>query len=110
MGLFLFIIATFLWLPFTVLNWLAVAYKYGLSNEYFFQTAIDIDKFANRNFRTLLNFTLQKNGYEFGNVNETISSALGKNQIANTLTRTGKIVAKILDTLDKNHCIKSIKN
>ena len=109
MGFLLFIIATILWLPLTFLNWLAVAYKFGLSNKYFLETAIDIDRFGNRNFRTLLNLTLQKNGYEFGNVGETISSVLGKNQRDKTLTKTGKAIAFILDKIDKNHCLKSIK-
>lgn len=110
MGFLLFIIATILWLPLTVLNWICVAYKYGLSNKYFYQTAIDIDRFGNRNFRTFLNLTMQKNGYEFGDVRETISSALGKNQVRKTLTPFGKFICWILDTLDKNHCKKSIKN
>ncbi len=110
MGIILFIIASILWLPLTLINWVFVAFQYGISNEYFKQTAIDIDKFANRNFRCLWNTILQKNGYEFGNVNETISSALGKNQNRNTLTKFGKIICKILDFLDRNHCAKSIKN
>ena len=109
MGILLFIIATLLWLPMTIINWVVVAIQYGMSNDYFLQTAIDLDKFGNRNFRTFLNFSMQKNGYEFGNVNETISSALGKNQINKTLTRFGKIICYILDRLDKNHCKKSIK-
>ena len=109
MGFLLFIIATILWLPLTVLNWIAVTYKYGLSNKYFYQTAIDIDRFGNRNFRTFLNLTMQRNGYEFGDVRETISSALGKNKRRNTLTKFGKLICSILDFLDKNHCIKSIK-
>jgi len=108
MGIILFITSIILWFPLTLLNWVVVAYKYGISNEYFKQTAIDIDRFGNRNFRTLLNLTLQINGYEFGNIGETISSALGKNQRDETLTKTGKIVCNILDTLDKNHCLKSI--
>lgn len=109
MGILLFIIASLLWLPLTFLNWLVVAYKYGLSNNYFLQTAIDIDKFGNRNFRTLLNTTLiKKQSYQFGNVEETISSVLGKNERDETLTKTGKIVCWILDSLDKEHCKKSI--
>jgi hypothetical protein len=110
MGILLFIIASLLWLPLTLLNWFCVAYKYSISNEYFKQTAIDIDRFGNRNFRCLLNFTLQKNGYEFGNVNETISSALGKNQRDFTLTKIGKVLCSILDFIDKNHCQKSINH
>ncbi len=108
MGFILFIIATVLWLPLTLVNWIVVFFKKGLSNQYFKQTAMDIDRFANRNFRTLWNYALQKNGYEFGDVRETISSALGKNKQNNTLTRTGKILCAVLDFFDKNHCINSI--
>lgn len=109
MGLILFFLASILWIPLTIVNWFIVAYKFGLSNRYFLETAIDIDRFGNRNFRTLLNTTLQKNGYNFGNFAETISSALGKNKRDNTLTKTGKFICFILDVFDKNHCIKSIK-
>jgi hypothetical protein len=110
MGFLLFLIASLLWLPLTILNWLFVAVQFSISNEYFKQTAIDIDRFGNRNFRCLLNTTLQVNGYEFGDVRETISSALGKNQRDNSLSKTGKAVCFILDFIDKNHCEKSIKN
>ena len=80
MGILLYIIATILWVVITPLNWIIVTFKQGLSNAYFKETAIDIDKFGNRNFRTFLNATMRlRNGYKFGNVNETISSALGKN-------------------------------
>lgn len=109
MGFLLYIIASLLWLPLTFLNWIVVAFQYGLSNHYFLQTAIDIDRFGNRNFRAFLNFSMQKFGYEFGNVNETISSALGKNQKKGTLTSFGKIICCILDFFYENHCEKSIK-
>lgn len=114
MGVLLFFIAVILYLPLTVINLFAVLYKYGVSfktaNDYFKETAIDIDRFGNRNFRTLLNMTLKtKDGYKFGNERETISSALGKNKINNTLTKTGVVLCKILCIFDDNHCIKSIK-
>ncbi|WP_264480595.1 hypothetical protein, partial [Psychrobacter sp. I-STPA6b] len=94
MGILLYIIATILWIILTPINWVIVSFKHGLSNSYFKETAIDIDKFGNRNFRTFLNATMVKvkkeywsydriieiEPYKFGNVNETISSALGKNQ------------------------------
>ena len=87
MGILLYIIASILWVLITPINWLIVSFKYGLSNAYFKETAIDIDKFGNRNFRTFLNTTMKiKGGYKFGNVNETISSALGKNQRDKTLS------------------------
>lgn len=110
MGILLYIIATVLWIVLTPINWIIVTIKNGMSNQYFFETAIDLDKFGNRNFRTFLNVTMKiKGGYEFGNVNETVSSALGKNQRDQTLSWFGKIICLILDTIDKNHCKKSIK-
>ena len=51
-----------------------------------------------------------RNGYKFGNVNETISSTWGKNQRDGTLSLFKKVICKILDTIDKNHCEKSIDN
>ena len=113
MGLVLFFVSVVLFIPLTVLNFFCVLYKYRIKwstiNGFFKETATDIDRFGNRNFRTLLNMTLQNNGYEFGNINETISSALGKNKRDNTLTKTGLLLCYILDSLDENHCIKSIK-
>lgn len=116
MGVLLYIIATILFFPLTILNILIVLYKniktkgfFGVIDDYFYEGAIDIDKFANHNFRTLWNVILRtKGGYEFGNKNETISSALGKNQRDGTLSLLGIGLAKLLDTIDKKHCYKSI--
>ena len=61
---------------------------------------------GNKNFRTLFNTTLiTKQGYQFGQKNETISSVLGKNYLTNTLTTTGKLLVKILTV---KHVIDSI--
>jgi hypothetical protein len=113
MGILLYFVAIILYVPLTIINTILVLSKYGWKfktiDDYFYQTAVDIDKFANRNFRTLWNETLQKNGYQFGDERETVSSALGKNKRDNTLTQTGKILCNLLDRLDENHCIKSIK-
>ena len=40
---------------------------------------------------------------------ETISSALGKNQRDGTLTKIGRALVWILDKIEKEHCKKSIK-
>ena len=113
MGILLYLVPLILYLPLTVVNTILVLNKYGWKfktiNDYFYETAFDIDRFGNHNFRTLLNATLQKNGYQFGDERETISSVLGKNKRDGTLTKTGMIVCNILDRLDENHCIKSIK-
>jgi len=100
----LLLIAWVLFLPLSIINYFCVKNKKG----YFKQTALNLDRFGNREFRAFLNFSMQKNGYKFGNPNETISSALGKNERDNTLTKCGRILVKILDIIDKNHCKKSI--
>lgn len=109
-GFLLFIIAFVLLLPLTVVNFLVVFFdKETRVRGYFLSTAINIDKFANREFRAMLNkFLRTKNGYEFGNFNETISSALGKNKRDGTLSGCGKLLACLLDFLDENHCEKAI--
>jgi hypothetical protein len=105
MGFFLFIVAYVLFLPLTIINYCVVKNKKG----YFKSSAISLDKFGNREFRTLLNKTLiSEYGYQFGNMNETISGVLGKNERDKTLTTTGKCLVFILNKLDKNHCLKSI--
>ena len=110
MNLLLFIIAWVLIPPLTVWNLIIVNRKYGNTKGYFRSTALSIDIWANREFRTLWNSKLKiETGYEFGVIGETISSALGKNQRDGTLTITGKTLVAILDFLDENHCEKSIK-
>lgn len=122
MGVLLYIIATILFLPLTALNFVCVLWKsksekgfFGVVQRFFFQGAIDIDKFGNHNFRVLFNVILKKKGgYGFGRINETISSALGKNQRDGTLSWVGIVVMYILWAFDYKywrnggHCINSI--
>lgn len=101
----LFLIAYILFLPLSIVNFLVVKNKKG----YFKSSAINLDKFGNREFRTLLNKTLIiESGYQFGNINETISGVLGKNELTKTLSKTGENLVWFLDKIDKNHCYKSI--
>ena len=106
MGVLLFIIAYVLFLPLTIFNALNVRKK-----GYFKDTAINLDRFGNREFRFSLNkYLIIKDSVDkFGDFRETISSVLGKNQQKNQLTKLGKIVCCILDFLDKDHCKKSIR-
>ena len=109
-GFALLIIATGLIIPLTIINMIFVSKKNHSIDGYFRNTALNIDIWANREFRAFWNGAMRKeNGYLFGVVGETISSALGKNQRDKTLTNCGEILVAILDFLDKNHCIKSIK-
>lgn len=101
MGFLLFILAYILFLPLTVVNYFYVKSKSG----YFRNSALNLDIFANREFRALWNSTLQKDGYKFGRIGETISSALGKNIQNGTLTKKGEFLVLILT---KEHCINAI--
>ena len=106
MGVILFIIAYILFLPLTIFNALNVRKK-----GYLKDTAINIDRFGNREFRFSLNkyLIIEGSSNKFGDIRETISSVLGKNQRDNTLTKLGNIICCILDFLDKEHCKKSIE-
>jgi hypothetical protein len=46
---------------------------------------------------------------KFGNEDETISGVIGKNKRLNTLTFAGRLLDKLLDTIDKNHSIDAIE-
>lgn len=74
--------------------------KIGLSNDILGNTICE------QLFNDLL---ITKVGYRFGDSRETISSVLGKNQQKETLTRLGFILAYILDSIETEHCKKSIK-
>lgn len=78
---------------------------------YLLNAAKAIDIMCNTLYSPMLNaWFIKHNGYHFGKDGETVSSALGKNQVFKTLTYTGQGLAGILDLLDKDHCWKSIDN
>jgi len=77
--------------------------------EYFLKIAISIDQLGNVLMQHLLNaLWIKKGGYTFGNRDETISSALGKNKKIGTLTGFGKAIDTFLDRIDPNHSLNSI--
>ncbi|WP_148041462.1 hypothetical protein [Kaistella daneshvariae] len=87
--------------------------------DYDRQEAMALDAFAGRNYRTFWNqYLILKNGYQFGVEGEMISSALGKNEVMETLSEKGtgrlskwfygKMLVKILNKLDKEHCKDAI--
>ena len=79
--------------------------------SYFKGIAIVIDQTGNIVLEYAFNTWLIKvSGYQFGNSQETISSVLGKNLVAGTLSMTGLWLANLLDSIQSNHCINSINN
>ena len=73
--------------------------------------AIEMDKFCNHEDAELLTllFLTEDSVHPFGNIEETISSVLGKNFLAGTLTEKGHAMCSILNKMDKNHVINSIQ-
>jgi hypothetical protein len=82
-----------------------------LISDAFFKFALGIDQMGNAVCYLLFNdlFIVDKTLAPFGNVDETISSVLGKNKLLNNLSVTGKILDGILNLIDYNHTIKSIE-
>ncbi len=77
--------------------------------EFFLKIAISIDQLGNVLMQHLLNVLwIQKGGYKFGNRDETISSALGRNHQLGSLNAFGKMIDSILDRFDPNHSLNSI--
>jgi len=110
-------------MPISILNFITVLVIYRkkpsfikVISDFFMEAAIRGDVNSNISHRTLWNtFLIKKDGYRFGKENETISSALGRNQIKNTLSIIGWILVYILWVIDVKywgkggHCINSIK-
>lgn len=114
MGIFLNILANIL---IGLLKPFAWMYSWCvLSKEDFdrhnFKIAFAKDQTANVQMKHLFNrwFLSRNSIHHFGNPDETISSVLGRNQLAKTLTLKGWLLVKILDYIDPNHCIKAIGN
>lgn len=68
-----------------------------------------IDQLWNTLCRDLFNdLLITRRGYRFGDVRETISSVLWKNEEKWTLTELGWWLVELLDSIEKDHCKKSI--
>ena len=77
--------------------------------EFLLKIAISIDQLGNVMMQHLLNLLWVKKGrYNFGNRDETISSALGRNKKLGTLTGFGNGIDKLLDFIDPDHSLNSI--
>lgn len=79
--------------------------------KYFYQVALTIDQSGNVVCAPLFNgILLKRGGHPFGDEDETISSAVGRNKKKGTLTWLGRLFDKFLSLFEKNHSLKSIGN
>jgi len=108
-----------LFLVSSILKWVLApfSYVYGVINSlikkefnsYNFCLAVAKDQYGNALCKYLFNDVLiTKNGYKFGNMDETISSCIGKNRVKGTLTFVGRLLDRMLDKIEPNHSILSI--
>ena len=71
--------------------------------------ALGLDQIGNAVCRDMFNrLLIEQDGYKFGKVQETISSVLGKNQLLDKLSLTGRALVVLLELFEEEHCIKSI--
>ena len=113
MGIILFIVAVALSVIICPIGYIYSILKtmFVYSSRLFLLLAIGIDMLGNVICKDLFNDTLRKKGgYEFGNMNETVSKVLGMNKKTNTLTFLGKALANFLNFIDKNHVENASKN
>ena len=106
----LVIVACVLFIIFAPIGWFVALFFKG-RKDYFWRVALSIDQTGNVVCGNLFDLTLRKkDGYAFGEVDRTISYALGRNKIMNTLTKTGKALDKLLDIIDKEHTLNAVKS
>ena len=79
-------------------------------DTYLFQIAKSIDQHGNLVCAELFNLTLiKRKGYRFGDMDKTISYALGRNAETKTLTYLGKKVCNLLNVIEKDHVKKAVE-
>ena len=116
MGFILFLITIILRLSFVWIGYfyailkLTILFRFKELDSYFMDLAISKDQMANVEMQYLFNdIFIKKSGYKFGNVDETISSALGKNNRKGTFRGAGELLDDTLDKFEAQHSIKSIE-
>lgn len=110
--LFVAIISAIILFP---IGWFYSLFTFNLKihklSHYFITLAISVDQMGNVILAPLFNkIMIMKDGYNFGDEDDTISYVLGANKIQKKLTKTGNILANLLDYIDENHCIKTYLN
>nr|WP_153851458.1 hypothetical protein [Ornithobacterium rhinotracheale] len=120
-NLLIFIIAPVLVLALTPLNvaivfvkdWRKKGFKKAFQGmaDYFRESAYRWDCFGCSELRTLWNCMLKtKQGKEFGKRGLSLSSDLGMQEKAGTMSRTGAVLNALLFLIERNHCRKAYEN
>lgn len=104
MDFLVFILVCIISFPISVINYLLTGRL-----EYFKYKGVLASMTINRYYSNYFNknFKLQGCGHEFGG-DETLSCALGKNQMMGTLSSKGKKMVRFLEWCERYHCIKAV--
>jgi len=113
-GFLLLLLAVVLSVILYPLGWVYSMITFRLSlkklGKYWFVMAVSVDQLGNVVMSTLFNdIMIKKYGHKFGDEDQTISMVLGVNKAMGTLTKIGKLLADILNFLDKDHVEKAIE-
>ena len=111
-GFVLFIVALVLLIVLSATTFV-ISFTYYLLrcklSKWFRDMALVLDVLGNVMCAQVFNIALKKKGgFEFGNPTHTISYVLGKNEELNKLTYIGKLLVKVLNSIEKNHCKKAV--
>jgi hypothetical protein len=86
-----------------------ISHPKGFFNH-LFRIALSLDQTGNTACARLFNvIMIKEEGYKFGNIDETASSAFGKNEMQGTLTLFGRMVNGFLNWIDPGHSLDSIE-
>lgn len=79
--------------------------------SWFRRLALSFDQLGNVIADDFFNWLLIRDDHiaPFGDEDETVSSVLGKNYLAENLTLFGRILRRVLHWFDPNHSVKSIE-
>jgi hypothetical protein len=104
MDFLVFILVCIISFPISVVNYLLTGRQ-----EYFKYRGVLASMTINRYYSNFFNkhFKQQGCGHEFGG-EETLSCALGKNQMMGTLSPKGEKMVRFLEKCEKYHCLKSV--
>ena len=92
------------------IGFIALFVRKGSVSEYFRGIALSIDQLGNHVMKYSFNqWMIKSHGYQFGDIDDTVSYVLGKNEAEKTLTPSGRWLVKVLNFIEKDHVVKSYR-
>lgn len=111
-GLVLMVLCFVLFPIATIFNYIVVCLKKKtIDDGYFKDSALRFDVYGCGEYRATWNaIMINKDGNKFQKDGRTISFYLGLNEANGALSFFGRLIAFILNTIDKNHCKRAYEN